>query len=118
MRFFLVLFLSAVHTHARECAAFESIQLPVIKDNSIVMVDGEWEQNVGQQGRIRVKGNQHMVVIAFDTSAIQGKQIKKATLVCTQGDCDISGISVSTIASQWDENRSNGISAGIDGIQN
>ena len=103
---------------ARECVAFDSIQLPVTKDNSIVMVDGEWEQNAGQQGRMRVKGNQHMVAIAFDTSAIQGKQIKKATLVCARGDHDISGITVSTIASPWDENRSNGISAGINSIQN
>ena len=118
MRFFPVLLLSAYLIRASECAAIDSIQLPVTKDNSIVMVDGEWEQNAGQQGRIRVKGNQHMVAIAFDTSAIQGKQIKKATLLCVRGDQEISGITVSTIASQWDENRSNGISAGIDGIQN
>jgi hypothetical protein len=118
MRYFLVLFLSTSLMWARECVAFDSIQLPVTKDNSIVMVDGEWEQNAGQQGRMRVKGNQHMVAIAFDTSAIQGKQIKKATLVCARGDHDISGITVSTIASPWDENRSNGISAGINSIQN
>ena len=118
MRFFLVLLLLTSLIRASECAAFDSIDLPVTKDNSIVMVDGEWEQNAGQQGRIRVKGNQHMVAMAFDTSAIQGKQIRKATLVCTRGEQNISGITVSTIASEWDENRSNGISAGIDGIQN
>lgn len=118
MRFFLVLLLSTSLIPNIEFAAFDSIQLPVTKDNSIVMVDGEWEQNAGQQGRIRVKGNQHMVAIAFDTSAIQGKQIKKATLVCTRGDQNISNITISTIATEWDENRSNGISAGIVGIQN
>lgn len=118
MRFFPVLLLSTYLIRASESAAIDSIQLPVTKDNSIVMVDGEWEQNAGQQGRIRVKGNQHMVAIAFDTSAIQGKQIKKATLLCVRGDQEISGITVSTIASQWDENHSNGISAGVDGIRN
>ncbi len=94
----------------------ESIQLPVIKDNSIVMVDGEWELNAGKQGRIRIKGNQHMVSMAFDTSAIAGKRVKKATLVCVKGEQEISGVSISTIATPWDEYRSSGLAAGIDGV--
>ena len=118
MRFLLVLVVSTLLIQSGECAGSEPIHLPVTKDNSIVMVDGEWEQNAGQQGRIRVKGNQHMVAFEFDTSAILGKKIKKATLVCTRGDQDISGITVSTIATPWDENRSNGISSGVDGILN
>ncbi len=118
MRFLLVLAVSTLLVQIGECAGSEPIHLPVTKDNSIVMVDGEWEQNAGQQGRIRVKGNQHMVAFAFDTSAIAGKKVKKATLICTRGDKDISGITVSTIAAPWDENRSNGVSSGGDGILN
>jgi hypothetical protein len=102
---------------AAETIAGNSVQLPVTKDNSIVMVDGEWDQNAGQQGRIRVKGNQHMVAMAFDTSAIGGKRVKSATLVCVQGEQEISGVSISTIATPWDEQRSNGLTAGID-VQN
>ena len=30
--------------------ADELVRLPVIKDNSIVMVDGEWQLNAGSQG--------------------------------------------------------------------
>ncbi len=118
MRFLLVLVVSILLVPRGQCSGADPIHLPVTKDNSIVMVDGEWEQNAGQQGRIRVKGNQHMVAFEFDTSAIAGKKVKKATLVCTRGDQDIAGITVSTIATPWDENRSNGVSSGVDGILN
>ncbi|QDT99977.1 fibronectin type III domain-containing protein [Gimesia aquarii] len=100
-----------------DAIAGDPIQLPVTKDNSIVMVDREWELNAGQQGRIRIKGNQHMVAMAFDTSAIAGKRVKNATLVCLQGKETISGVTISTIATPWDEQRSNGLTAGMDGIK-
>ncbi len=95
--------------------AADSIQLPVTKDNSIVMVDGEWGTNAGQQGRIRIKGNQHVVAIAFDTTLVVGKRIKKATLVCVPGEQPIAGISLSTIATPWDESNSTGLTSGLEG---
>ncbi|MEI7700055.1 MAG: hypothetical protein WCK86_09675 [Planctomycetia bacterium] len=95
----------------------DTLQLPVTKDNSIVMVDGEWTQNVGRQGRIRIKGNQHIVAMSFDTSAIAGRRVTKATLVCEQADQMISHVTISTIATPWDETRSNGLTCGIDTIQ-
>lgn len=97
--------------------AEDPIRLPVTKDNSIVMVTGEWDLNGGRQGRIRIKGNQHMVAIAIDASAIAGRLVKKATLVCVQGEQEISGLSISTIACPWDEYRSNGLTAGVDGVE-
>ena len=115
MRILLAL-LSISSLFATAPMAKEAIQLPVTKDNSIVMVDGEWDVNAGQQGRIRIKGNQHMVSMAFDTSAIAGKRVKRATLVCVQGEQEISGVSISTIATPWDEYRSNGLTAGKDGV--
>lgn len=116
MRPFLAL-LSLASFFAPVSMAEDPIRLPVIKDNSIVMVDGEWDLNAGQQGRIRIKGNQHMVAMAFDTSAIAGKHVKKATLVCVKGDREISGVSISTIATPWDEYRSNGLKAGLNGVE-
>src|SRR5688500_18125962 len=89
------------------------LQLPVTQDNSIVMVDGEWTVNAGQQGRVRIKGNQHIVAMNFDTSAIAGKRVKRATLVCVQSDQMISGVTLSTIAAPWDEAKSNGLTAGF-----
>ena len=115
MRVLMVLLVSVLFSAAISRAA-DTVELPVTKDNSIVMVDGEWEQNAGQRGRIRVKGNQHIVAMDFDTSAIVGRQVTKATLVCVQGEQPVSGISVSTIATSWDENGSNGLTAGVDGI--
>jgi hypothetical protein len=102
---------------AVSASAAESIELPVTKDNSIVLVDGEWSQNAGQQGRIRIKGNQHIVAMDFDTSPIIGKRVKKATLVCVQGEQTISAVTLSTIATPWDENRSTGLTAGVEGIE-
>ncbi len=69
----------------------ETIRLPVTQDNSIVMVDGEWEENAGTQGRIRIKGNQHIVAMAFDMRELAGKRVEKATLVCVQGNQESPG---------------------------
>lgn len=92
------------------------ISLPVTQDNSIVMVDGEWTENAGSSGRIRIKGNQHIVAMGFDTSAIAGRRVKSAQLVCVQAEQTISGVTISTIAAPWDEMKSSGLSAGIAGL--
>ncbi len=94
----------------------DSVQLPVTQDNSIVLVDGEWTENTGTQGRIRIKGNQHIVALGFDTTLIAGKRVKRAALICQQSDQQISGVTISTIAVPWDESLSNGLTAGIVGI--
>jgi hypothetical protein len=94
----------------------EQVSIPVTQDNSIVMVDGEWTENAGSSGRIRIKGNQHMVAMAFDTSAIAGRRVKSARLECHQADQVIAGVTVSTIAAPWTEARSNALTAGIDGL--
>lgn len=91
------------------------IQIPVTQDNSIVLLDGEWTENAGRKGQLRIKGNQHIVAMSFDTSAIAGKRVKRATLVCVQSQQTISGVSLSTIAAPWDESKSNGLTAGIAG---
>lgn len=104
----LILFLIAA-------ARAESVRLPVVQDNSIVIVDGEWSVNAGASGRIRIKGNQHIVAMSFDLSAIQGRKIKRAELVCQADSETISGVTISTIATPWDEMTSTGLSAGING---
>jgi len=109
-------FFAVISTIVADSAHAETLRLPVVKDNSIVMVDGEWSQNAGHQGRIRIKGNQHIVAMDFDVSAIAGKIVRKATLVCEQGDQTISAVSISTIATPWDEEKSNGLRCGIDSI--
>jgi hypothetical protein len=90
----------------------ESLILPATQDNSIVMVDGEWEDNAGQNGRIRIKGNQHLVAMSFDLTALTGRRVTRAELVCHASAETISGVTISTIAAPWDEHKSNGLSAG------
>lgn len=109
----LLLALSAVLSTAQLAA--ESISIPVTKDNSIVLVDGEWTENGGQKGQIRIKGNQHILAMGFDTSTISGRRVKRATLACFQSDQTVSGVTLSTIAAPWDETKSNGLTAGITG---
>lgn len=94
----------------------ESMRLPVVQDNSIVMVDGEWAVNAGKSGRIRIKGNQHIVAMSFDLAAVRGKTVKRAELVCHAASEILSGVTISTIATAWDEMASTGLSAGRDGF--
>ncbi len=94
----------------------ESVRLPVTQDNSIVMVDGEWSANAGSSARLRIKGNQHIVAMSFDVSAIRGRSIKSAELVAYPAAESIAGVSISTIAAAWKENDSSGLSAGIAGL--
>lgn len=93
------------------------ISLPVTKDNSIVLVDGEWTENHGARNQIRIKANQHLVAMDFDVSAIVGRKVKRATLLCYQAEHRLAQVTLSTIAVPWDELKSNGLSAGVDGIE-
>lgn len=91
----------------------ESVRLPAVQDNSIVMVDGEWSLNAGSNSRIRIKGNQHIVAMSFDLGAIQGRKIKRAELVCHASAETISGVTISTIATPWKEMTSTALTAGL-----
>jgi hypothetical protein len=96
------------------CAwAAETVRLPVTKDNSIVLVDKEWRDNAGGQGRIRIKGNQHLVAMMFDVAAIKGRLVKSAVIVCQKGDASIDGLTISTIQCDWDEMKSNSLTSGM-----
>ncbi len=97
-------------------ASAQTLHLPAIRDNSIVMVDGEWRENAGASGRIRIKGNQHIVAMSFDLAALEGRRVKRAELVCHADAESLSGVTISTIAVPWDETTSNGMTAGLDGV--
>lgn len=93
--------------------AADPLKLPATKDNSIVLYEGEFKVNAGRDSRIRLKGNQHLIAMDFDTAPIRGKRIKAAWLVARQGDQTLTGVSLSTIQAPWDENRSNAITGGV-----
>ncbi|HCE42484.1 MAG TPA: hypothetical protein DET40_02930 [Lentisphaeria bacterium] len=94
-------------------SADQTVQLPVIRDNSIDLYPSEENVNAGRQDQIRIKGNQHLVAMAFDTSAIKGKLVKSATLVCYQGEKKIDHVTISTIQADWDEYKSNALTSGM-----
>lgn len=108
----MVLFL-AFGLSWRGLAADEPLRLPATKDNSIVLVDGEWNVNAGSSPRIRVKGNQHLVVLGFDTAMLQGRRVKRAALVCFAGDHELNGVTISTLATPWAQESSTALSAGM-----
>lgn len=54
----------------------ETVSLTPVQDNSIVMVDREWSENAGSNGRIRIKGNQHIVAFDFDFTPLKGRRVK------------------------------------------
>ena len=87
-------------------------RVEVTADNSIVIYPGEEHLNAGGQTRIRIKGNQHLVAMAFDAAPLAGRKIAEATLVCTKADETIDAVTLSTIAAPWDEHKSNALTSG------
>ena len=87
-------------------------RLDVTADNSIVNYPGEEHLNAGRQRRIRIKCNQHLVALKFDTRALRGKRVRAATLVCQRADKTIDEVTISTIAVPWDEHKSNVLTSG------
>ena len=95
------------------CLAAQPIRIPATKDNSVVLVDNEWSGNAGSAGRIRIKGNQHLVAMDFDWSSLKGKVVASAELVCFRADKTIPGLTISTIQAPWDEMKSNALNSGL-----
>jgi hypothetical protein len=117
--------------------AEEPTRVEVTKDNSIVLLSGEIKLNAGSSGQIRIKGNQHLVAMMFDAAALHyltpgdspganysgdspGAKyfaVKSATLVACKGDAMIDGLTISTLQADWDEMKSNGLTAGLPGVE-
>jgi len=108
--------------------AQEPTRVEVTKDNSIVLLAGEIKLNAGSSGQIRIKGNQHMVAMMFDAAALRHlapgdspgakyMAVKSATLVACKGDAMIDGLTISTLQADWDEMKSNGLTAGLPGVE-
>jgi hypothetical protein len=88
------------------------VRVDVTRDNSIILVKNEYHLNHGRKPRIRIKGNQHLVVLAFDTQAPAGRLVKSAVLVCGKAEFAIEEVTVSTIQADWDEYRSSALTSG------
>ena len=88
------------------------VRVDVTRDNSIILVKNEYHLNHGRKPRIRIKGNQHLVAMAFDTKPLQGRLVKSAVLVCRKAEFTIEEVTISTIQADWDEYKSNALTSG------
>ncbi|GAF85958.1 unnamed protein product, partial [marine sediment metagenome] len=102
---------------AASSAGARPVRIEVTRDNSIVLYRGEYHLNAGRKTRIRIKGNQHLVAMAFDMRPLAGKLIESATLVCHRAAHDIDQVAVSTIQADWDEQKSNALTSGLQGAE-
>jgi hypothetical protein len=117
---FLLAAMAATAAAAVAPTAGESpVKIAVTKDNSIVLVDKEWQDNGGRLKNIRIKGNQHIVAMMFDVKALEGRIVRSAVLVCPSPDLElgpkegpIKGLTISTISAEWDEYKSNSMTSG------
>jgi hypothetical protein len=97
--------------------AFAQQRIKITKDNSIVLYKGETHLNAGNQQRIRIKGNQHLVALSFDTTPLKGKLVTAAVLVCGRAARQIDQVTISTIQADWNEFKSNALTSGLRPIQ-
>lgn len=105
--------LIAVLGLATTVRAAEEVRLECVQDNSIVLHEDELNLNAGRQGTIRIKGNQHIVVMSFDMEPIRGRRVLSAKLVCTRVKESIEGVTISTISAPFDEMKSNALTSGM-----
>lgn len=89
------------------------MKLIATADNSIVIYPGEEHLNAGKKSQIRIKGNQHLVIMKFMTKGLRGRYIESAELVCKKGANSIEGVTISTLAADWDEYNSSALTSGI-----
>ena len=94
-------------------ASAETLRLEATRDNSIVIYPGEETDNAGGQIALRIKGNQHIVALAFDMRPLAGRTARAAILRCRKGNADIDAVTISTIQADWDEMRSNALTSGL-----
>ncbi len=88
------------------------LMLPVTADNSIVLYRGETHLNAGAAPRLRIKGNQHLLAVAFDTRLLAGRTVTRAELVYHRAAHAIDGVTLATIACPWDELKSCALTSG------
>lgn len=85
-------------------ASADPIRLPVTADTSICIHENERALNDGGKSRLRVKGNEHILLFAVDVAAIRGKTVVEARLwVRAAGEVRLKTMGVSTVATAWTE---------------
>ncbi|HET6204521.1 MAG TPA: hypothetical protein VFI25_17150 [Planctomycetota bacterium] len=85
------------------------VRLPATADASICVHPSERSFNTGAATRIRLKGNEHLLVLDFDASSLAGLRVADARLFLhPAGPVKLKTLGVSTVSSRWKEGDGNG----------
>ncbi len=82
----------------------DPLRLPVTADTSICIHENERALNDGGKSRLRVKGNEHILLFDVDVAALRGKTVEAARLwVRAAGEVRLKTMGVSTVMAPWGE---------------
>lgn len=95
----------------------EQLRLPVTADTSICMVPAEQDFNLGKTDRIKMKGNENVLLLAFDPTPLKGKRVVKARLRIrgVKHAMSVRRVGFSTVAAPWSEGNSTHYGRGAPG---
>lgn len=89
--------------------AGEPVRLPVVADTSLQVHPSEIKCNSGAASSLRVKGNEHYLLLKFDLGPIAGWQVRKATLYLHDSHPNkLRTVGLSTLAADWQEGTGSG----------
>ena len=95
-------------------SAAEPLKLPVTRDVWISAYPGEQDGNNGGAPRLKFKGIQEFSLLDFDSAALRGKRVSRAQLWLhlESIDAPLRRMTVSTVATPWEEGTGSGYAKG------
>ncbi|NPV47065.1 MAG: hypothetical protein HPY69_08895 [Armatimonadetes bacterium] len=86
-----------------------AVRLPVIADTSLQAYAEEVNCNSGAVANLRIKGNEHYLLLKFDLAAITGWQVRRARLYLHDSHPNmLRTLGLSTVAADWTEGTGDG----------
>ncbi len=85
-------------------ASADPLRLPVTADTSICIHENERALNDGGKSRLRVKGNEHILLFDVDVAPLRGKTVEEARLwVRAAGEVRLKTMGISSVGTSWSE---------------
>ncbi|NUN47351.1 MAG: hypothetical protein HUU15_00805 [Candidatus Brocadiae bacterium] len=96
--------LAATFLLAAARLAAEPVHLPVTADTSICIHDQERALNQGAKSRLRLKGNEHILLFQVDPAGLRNRTVTAARLrIRAAGEVRLKTLGISTVATAWSE---------------
>src|SRR5947199_8573722 len=95
-------------------SAAQPVKLPVTRDAWVSAFPSEQEGNNGASPRLKFKGIQEFSLLDFDSTSLRGKKVTRAELWLhlESKDAPLGRMTVSTVASDWEEGTGSGYTKG------